>query len=410
MEKIRFVFVSNYLNHHQIPFCRAMRALMQGSFVFVQTEPVEEERLKMGWRGENEEPYLKCYYEEPELCRRMILEADTVLFGGTDEESYIRERLDGGKFVMRYSERIYKTGQWKAISPKGLRKKYLDHTRYRNAPVYMLCSGAYVPSDFSIVHAYPGKMYCWGYFPETRRYDMDALMAGKGFSEENDEKKIPYLLWSGRMIDWKHPQLAVETAEYLKKNGIRFHLDMIGGGAMEEEIRELIRQKGLENEVCMKGFLKPEEVRSYMERADIYLLTSDRQEGWGAVANEAMNSGCALVADHMTGAAPYLIRHGKNGFVYRDGDRQMLFETVLKLSKDQTLCREIGREAYHTIKSKWNAENAAENLCKLITRLKERDGMLYDEWTGEEFVPCAPAPVISERSMFRFLTAKKRGM
>ncbi|MBP5223944.1 MAG: glycosyltransferase, partial [Lachnospiraceae bacterium] len=397
MEKIRFVFVSNYLNHHQIPFCRAMRALMQGSFVFVQTEPVEEERLKMGWRGENEEPYLKCYYEEPELCRRMILEADTVLFGGTDEESYIRERLDGGKFVMRYSERIYKTGQWKAISPKGLRKKYLDHTRYRNAPVYMLCSGAYVPSDFSIVHAYPGKMYCWGYFPETRRYDMDVLMAGKGFSEENDEKKIPYLLWSGRMIDWKHPQLAVETAEYLKKNGIRFHLDMIGGGAMEEEIRELIRQKGLENEVCMKGFLKPEEVRSYMERADIYLLTSDRQEGWGAVANEAMNSGCALVADHMTGAAPYLIRHGKNGFVYRDGDRQMLFETVLRLVKDQTLCRKAGREAYHTIKSKWNAENAAENLCKLITRLKERDGMVYDEWTEEEFVPCAPAPVISEQ-------------
>ncbi len=410
MEKIRFVFVSNYLNHHQIPFCRAMCALMQGSFIFVQTEPVEEERLKMGWSGENEEPYLKCYYEEPELCRRMILEADTVLFGGTDEESYIRERLDGGKFVMRYSERIYKTGQWKAISPKGLIKKYLDHTRYRNAPVYMLCSGAYVPSDFSIVHAYPGKMYCWGYFPETRRYDMDVLMAGKGFSEENDEKRIPYLLWSGRMIDWKHPQLAVETAEYLKKNGIRFHLDMIGGGTMEEEIRELIRQKGLEKEVCMKGFLKPEEVRSYMERADIYLLTSDRQEGWGAVANEAMNSGCALVADHMTGAAPYLIRHGKNGFVYRDGDRQMLFETVLRLVKDQPLCREIGREAYHTIKSKWNAENAAENLCKLITRLKERDGMVYDEWTEEEFVPCAPAPVISEQSMFRFLTKKKRGM
>ena len=88
----------------------------------------------------------------------------------------------------------------------------------------------------------------------------------------------------------------------------------------------------------------------------------------------------------------------------------MLFETVLRLVKDQTLCRKAGREAYHTIKSKWNAENAAENLCKLITRLKERDGMVYDEWTEEEFVPCAPAPVISEQSMFRFLTKKKRGM
>ena len=32
-----------------------------------------------------------------------------------------------------------------------------------------------------------------------------------------------------------------------------------------------------------------------MEKADIFLFTSDRREGWGAVANEAMNSACALV-------------------------------------------------------------------------------------------------------------------
>ena len=37
-----------------------------------------------------------------------------------------------------------------------------------------------------------------------------------------------------------------------------------------------------------------------MEQADIYLFTSDRNEGWGAVANEAMNSACAMVADAIT--------------------------------------------------------------------------------------------------------------
>jgi len=40
-EKFFFVFVSNYLNHHQIPFCNAMYELCGGSFVFVHTEPVE---------------------------------------------------------------------------------------------------------------------------------------------------------------------------------------------------------------------------------------------------------------------------------------------------------------------------------------------------------------------------------
>ena len=45
-----------------------------------------------------------------------------------------------------------------------------------------------------------------------------------------------------------------------------------------------------------------------MEESEIYLVTSDRKEGWGAVVNEAMNSGCAVVADHMIGAAPWMIR------------------------------------------------------------------------------------------------------
>ena len=71
-QPLQFVFVSNYLNHHQIPFCDAMYRLLGGSFVFVQTERVEEERIRMGWRENNEKPYLKLYYEEPEQCRRLI--------------------------------------------------------------------------------------------------------------------------------------------------------------------------------------------------------------------------------------------------------------------------------------------------------------------------------------------------
>ena len=422
---MRFVFVSNYLNHHQIPFCRAMYRLMGGSFAFLQTEPVEEERVRMGWSSRVEEPYLRLYYEEPETCRELILQAQVVLFGGTDDESYIQERLQGGKPVIRYSERLYKTGQWKAISPRGLRKKYQDHTKYRNAQVYLLCSGAYVPSDFHIVRAYPGKMFCWGYFPEAKHYELDGLFAGKGYPTDTGEK-IPYLLWSGRMVDWKHPELALQTAKYLKEKGIRFHLDMIGGGDLEAQLKEMAKEFGLNDMVSFLGFLTPAEVREHMEKAEVYLLTSDRQEGWGAVANEAMNSGCALVADHMIGAAPYLIRHGVNGCIYRDGDSGMLFRTVEELIKDPVRRNALGHRAYETITTVWNADFAARQLCTLLGRLLGKawedaysdgavdtisgvgipDGKDSGGAAPQGFFPCAPAPVISERKMFRYLTQK----
>ena len=122
---MKLVFVSNYFNHHQLPFCDALYELLDGSFRFLQTQPMEEERIRMGWQAE-ERPYV-CRIAED--CRHLILEADVVIFGGCDDESYIRERLVAGKPIFRYNERIYKEGQWKAISPRGLLQKYKDHTR-----------------------------------------------------------------------------------------------------------------------------------------------------------------------------------------------------------------------------------------------------------------------------------------
>ena len=53
-------FVSNYINHHQIPFCEAMvKSLGEGNFTFLQTMRMEKERLDMGWEDLSEDlPYV----------------------------------------------------------------------------------------------------------------------------------------------------------------------------------------------------------------------------------------------------------------------------------------------------------------------------------------------------------------
>lgn len=403
---MKLVFVSNYINHHQIPVCNRLYQGCSGDFAFIQTEEMEKERLGMGWQRATDIPYLMLYYENPKECRRLIEEADVVIFGGTDDENYIMDRLEEGKFTIRYTERMYKSGQWKAISPRGLKKKWHDHTRFNSSPVYLLCSGAYVPSDFGIIRAYRDKMYQWGYFPETKEYDIEKLIAQKGI-----DGKL-YILWAARFIDWKHPELPLKTAKYLKDAGIAFHMDIVGGGELDGAVKTLHRELELSDCVKLVGFLTPDEVRKRMEKADIYLLTSDRKEGWGAVCNEAMNSGCAVVADHMVGAVPYLIRNGENGFIYADGDEKMLFETVKKLSLDKNMRAEAGREAYLTIKNIWNPETAADNLLNLIGELKvDKDWGINSEaagnWRGKfenlKTYPCKKAEIISEKKMKKII-------
>lgn len=401
---MKAAFVSNYINHHQIPFCNAMYHLTGGKFTFVQTEKMEEHRVEMGWDPAERPEYVRCFYEEPEICRGLITDCDVVIFGGTDDESYIKERLAAGKPVIRISERLYKTGQWKAVSPRGLRKKYEDHVKYRKAQVYLLCAGAYVPSDFHIIRAYPDKMFRWGYFPETRHYNVEDLLADKGYSGEDGgerggthrSEKKPYLLWAARMIDWKHPELAMETARYLKEKHLDFHMDIIGDGELKNAMEELWRRYGLTENVRLLGRQIPENVRRYMEKADIFLLTSDRQEGWGAVANEAMNSGCTLIADHMTGAAPYLIKNGCNGFLYKDGKREQLFAQAERLVRDRQLCSKLGRSAYETITGLWNAENAAGQLFQLMQSILRGEKILPPA-EG----PCSKAPLLRERTSGR---------
>jgi glycosyltransferase involved in cell wall biosynthesis len=360
------------------------------NFSFIQTQPMEEERVKMGWGSEvNKIPYLLLFYENPIQCKNLIMDSDIVVFGGVEDESYIKPRLNAGKIVIRASERLYREGQWKSISPRGRKKKYEDHTQYANAPVYLLCHGAYVASDFNIVHAYPEKKFVWGYFPETIEYKLDDLFAIKDHEEVR-------LLWAGRFMKLKHPEYAIKAALYLKQKGVLFHLDMVGAGELEGMLKELVDRYGLNDEVTFHGFMPPAKVRGFMEEANIFMFTSNYLEGWGAVLNESMNSACAVVTGHGIGAVPSLIRHGKNGFVYKNENFNEFKNQVLTLAKDKNLRKELGVNAYNTIVNEWNPKEAADRLYNFSVGLLEGKVNPYSEG------PLSPAPLISPRKGYKY--------
>ncbi|MFR2030627.1 MAG: hypothetical protein ACLS3M_03920 [Collinsella sp.] len=52
--KIKIVFLSNFLNHHQLPICNELMKQVDGSFRFIATTPVPEERLRMGYSDYND--------------------------------------------------------------------------------------------------------------------------------------------------------------------------------------------------------------------------------------------------------------------------------------------------------------------------------------------------------------------
>ena len=373
-------FVSNYINHHQIPFSNALYKRIGEDYCFIQTMPMEEERLTMGWEVDiTALPYVKCLYQDEYECRKKIAESDVVLFGWTEREDIATERLQSGKITMRVSERIYREGQWKAVSPRGLIAKYKEHIRYRNKNIYLLCAGAYTASDFHLIGAYPDKMFRWGYFPETRTYSEETFASMK--------KDSPLqIVWAGRFIPLKHPEYVVRLADCLQKKGYDFQVHMLGSGELEEDIRRQIELAGLSKRFLLYGYQNPEKVRDVMEQCHIHLFTSNHLEGWGDVVNEGMNSGCVEVVNAQVGAAPYLIEHGVNGLLYPNNSYQEMEKLVLDLFEHWDERKVMGKEAYRTIVQEWNAEHAAEELLRFTKSLDE--GRLAPAASG----PLSPAP------------------
>lgn len=386
-------FISNYINHHQIPFSDALYALLGNDYHFIQTQPMEEERLAMGWSRDGEElPYVLLLSEKEEECRRLILESDVLLAGWSGREDLVQERMLTGKMTIRISERIYREGRIKAISPRGLLHKYKEHIRFRSSDAYLLCAGAYVASDFALIRAYPGKMYRFGYFPQTRHYLPGELAEKKAGTERTE------IVWAARFIPLKHPEYMLKLAKNLKEHPAgAFHIHMVGGGELEEQMKELSRTYGVEDLITFYGFRSPDKVREIMEKCHIQIFTSNHLEGWGAVVNEGMNSGCVPVGNVQAGAVPYLIRHGYNGMVYPDDDYEKMETAVRYLMAHPKAREQMGLHAYETIVQTWNAEEAAKRLLVMIEGFQKKEAVVYEDG------PFSPAPVVAPGRMYEYM-------
>ncbi len=359
---MKLVLCSSYFNHHQMPLSDALNRVTDGNFRYIATRTISEERKAIGYGREKQPEYVMDYTDElvKSDCMEQVNSAD-VIVAGTCPQSLIKGQFKLRKLIFRYSERPLKNG----LEPLKYIPRYIKW--HRNNPskanIYMLCASAYTASDYAKFGLFKNRSYKWGYFPQTVYYDdLDRLM------KEKDRKRI---LWCGRFLELKHPDNVLEVARILKKEGYDFCLDFIGTGPMEPKLKEMIADYGLEQCVHILGVKTPAEVRTYMENAGIFLFTSDKREGWGAVLNESMNSGCAVVGANDIGAVPFLIQNEKNGLTYSCGRIDELYRCTKALLDSPKEQERLGRLAYQTIAEEWNADVAAKRLNHLATTIIE---------------------------------------
>lgn len=145
----------------------------------------------------------------------------------------------------------------------------------------------------------------------------------------------------GSLTWWKAPQSIVQASILLKKE---INISYIGSGAKEPEIRSLLN-KNKQIQCTFYGFQDNTKIPQLLSSQDILILPSI-YDGWGAVVNEALQSGLYVICSDKCGAKE-LLKDSRRGCIFQSGNIKELsslikycIENIDEIRKNRLLRRE----------------------------------------------------------------------
>ncbi len=395
--KLKVAFVSNHLSIHQVTLCKELIRIYGENFTFVERQSHENRLISLDEHSYIIEQCAVNMSDNSEKAKQVIDDADILIYGSAPSKAILRQ-LKRGKVVFRYSERLYKTGKmYEYFSPRAIISQFRNYHRLSRYKLYYLCASAYTSYDLSRFGTSENRCYKWGYYSIDSQFEsFEELFAQKNKTETTE------ILFINRLLDWKHPEKCIVVARHLKEKNIPFNMKIVGKG--EEKMVSFLQNEiliaGLRDFVTLVGAVSNAEVLEMMKNANIVFASSDYGEGWGVCVNEGMSNGCVVVASHSHGSVPYLIEDKVNGIVYNFDDDKDMCRQVERICNDKMLQEEIGRNAFNTMKEKWNAKYAADKLSYVIDQIVHNLPIEIEDQSG----PLGKAEVIKQN----WFSRKKR--
>ena len=151
----------------------------------------------------------------------------------------------------------------------------------------------------------------------------------------NPERQHGRIVFVGRVTSEKRLDTLVRAVAQLPSD-LEWHLDIVGGGDLIDELGAMARDLHIADRVTLTGYVTEEELRERLRSAEVFAMPSTA-ELQSIATMEAMATGLPVVAaDAM--ALPHLVRDGENGWLFRPDDSADMsekLERVLRLTDEE---------------------------------------------------------------------------
>lgn len=199
--------------------------------------------------------------------------------------------------------------------------------------------------------------------------------SGYVYAERTNE--VPHILWLTNIMLTKGLMEYLDALAILKKQGVRFEADFVGGATVEvseAQFRSALRERGLEDCTHYAGRKYGQDKEAFFCRADLFVLPS-YTEAFPLTILEAMQHGLPVVATNVGGVS-IAVEQGVNGLLvggykpimslaYRP-DAQELADNLKILLTDKGLRTKMGLAGWKNYKSNLTLQCFEERFVEAI--------------------------------------------
>jgi glycosyltransferase involved in cell wall biosynthesis len=222
------------------------------------------------------------------------------------------------------------------------------------------------------------KLFCCPYFVENKRVLKQATDHRVERVMLRSRWRIPQnsvcYLYVGKLMHKKRVLDQLGALKLALSVNPGLHLLIVGTGELMEQAKQFTETHKLP--VTFSGFLNQTEITSAYVAADCLIISSDYDETWGLVANEAMVCGLPIIVSDRAGCGMDLVRRGITGEIFPFGEIDALSNLMLSMARNPERLSEMGERARALVLRDYSPEMAVEGTIKAVESVLGRRRLL----------------------------------
>ena len=184
-------------------------------------------------------------------------------------------------------------------------------------------------------------------------------------------KKILFTV--GRFVEKKGFEYLIDAMSKVKTKNL---LCVIGGsGPLDVKFKQMVKEKGLEDKIMFPGWVSNNDVRLWMNAADVFIVPSifdsrGETETLGIVAVEAIACGTPAIASSVGGLVD-VVQHGLNGFRVKEKNSKDIAEKIDLIFSKPGLVEKLGKNARKYAQENHTVKQAVDKMMNAYKEVIE---------------------------------------